>query len=165
MSEYENKNEASIGRLEEVDSPDDDSDDSFNLLFSVLVAETGTNEIENEFNEAVMEIEGTKSFECEKCGGLTKHTNSKHADPNVTHKDNLDKDTVDGFVEEIKARIIDEGLYDNKTTTALKAVKTTEALFTALLPIYETFCNKKESRQVARNLLWLNSSIGRVVEM
>ncbi len=49
MSEYENKNEASIGRLEEVDS----SDDSFNLLFSVLVAETETNEIENEFNEVI----------------------------------------------------------------------------------------------------------------
>ncbi len=87
MSEYENKKEASIGRLEEVNSSDDDSDDSFNLLFSVLVAETETNEIENQFNEAVMKIEGTKSFECEKCGkickskgGLTKHTNSKHAD-------------------------------------------------------------------------------------
>lgn len=36
----------------------------------------------------------------------------------VTHRSNLDKDTVDGFVEAIKARIIDEGLYDNETATA-----------------------------------------------
>ena len=171
MSEYENKNEASIGRLEEVDSSDDDSDDSFNLLFSVLVAETETNEIENEFNEAVMEIEGTKSFECEICGkickskgGLTKHTNSKHADPDVTHKNNLDKDTVDGFVEAIKARIIDEGLYDNKTTTALKAVKTTEALFTALLPIYETFCKKKNQDKLLETFYGLIPRSGELLK-
>jgi hypothetical protein len=50
MSEYDCENEASIGRLEEVDLSDDDSDDSFNLLFDVLVAQTETNEIDNEFN-------------------------------------------------------------------------------------------------------------------
>jgi hypothetical protein len=38
MSEYDCENEASIGRLEEVDLSDDDSDDSFNLLFNVLMA-------------------------------------------------------------------------------------------------------------------------------
>ena len=152
MSEYESEDEASIGRLEEADLSHDDSDDGFNLFFSVLVTETETNEIDDEFNEAVTETEGKKSFECEKCGkickskgGLTRHTNSKHFDltSEVTHKCNLDKDTIDGFVEAIKARIIDEGLYDNETTTALNAVTTTEALFTALLPIYETFCRKK----------------------
>jgi hypothetical protein len=50
MSEYDCENETSIGRLEEVDLSDDDSDDSFNLLFDVLVAQTETNEIDNEFN-------------------------------------------------------------------------------------------------------------------
>jgi hypothetical protein len=44
MSEYDCENEASI------DLSDDDSDDSFNLLFDVLVARTETNEIDNEFN-------------------------------------------------------------------------------------------------------------------
>ena len=151
MSEYESEDEASIGRLEGVDLSDDDSDDSFNLLFSVSVTEIETNEIDNEFNEAVTEIEGKKSFECEKCGkickskgGLTKHTNSKHAEPKTADETcNLDKDTVDGFVEAIKARIIDEGLYDNATTIVLKDVTTTKALFTAVRPIYETFCKKK----------------------
>jgi hypothetical protein len=50
MSEYDGENEASIGRLEEVDLSADDSDNSFNLLFNFLVAETETNEIDNEFN-------------------------------------------------------------------------------------------------------------------
>jgi hypothetical protein len=52
MSEYDCENEASIGRLEEVDLSDDDSCRrcSFNLLCNVLAAETGTNEIDNEFN-------------------------------------------------------------------------------------------------------------------
>lgn len=60
----------------------------------------------------------------------------------VTPKSNPDKDTIDGFVEAIKAKILDEGLY-HETRTALKAVTTTEASFTALHPIYETFCRKK----------------------
>jgi hypothetical protein len=43
------------------------------------------------------------------------------------YKNNLDKDTVDGFVEAIKARIINEGLYGNESSN--------KALFTALLPM------------------------------
>ena len=38
----------------------------------------------------------------------------------VTPTQKLDKDTVDGFVEAIKARILDEGLYDDETMAALK---------------------------------------------
>ena len=115
MSEYESKDEASIARLKEADLSHNDSDDGFNLFFTVLVTETETNEIDYEFNEAVTEMEGKKSFECEKCGkickskgGLTRHTNSKHFDltSEVTHNSNFDKDTIDGFVEAIKARII-----------------------------------------------------------
>ena len=117
------------------------------------------------------EIEGKKSFECEKCGkickskgGLTRHTNSKHFNltSEVAHKSNLDKDTIDGFVEAIKARIIGECLYDNETMTALKAVTTTEVPFTALLPIYETFCRKKNRDKLLETF---NSPISRVAEV
>ena len=69
------------------------------------------------------EIESKKSFDCEKCGkickskgGLTRHMNSKHVESEsaeATHNSCLDKDTVDGFVEAIKVRIMDEGLYDS----------------------------------------------------
>lgn len=51
--EYESEDEA-----EEADLSDDDSDNGFNLLFGVLVTETETNEIDDEFNEALTEIEG-----------------------------------------------------------------------------------------------------------
>ena len=39
MSEYVSENEASIARLEEADLSQDDSDNGFNLFFSVLVTE------------------------------------------------------------------------------------------------------------------------------
>ena len=41
MRKYKGEKEASVGRLKEVDLPYDNSDNSFNLLFSVMVAETG----------------------------------------------------------------------------------------------------------------------------
>ena len=50
MSDYDCENEASIGRPKRSIYLSDDSDDSFNLLFNVLVAQTETNEIDNEFN-------------------------------------------------------------------------------------------------------------------
>ena len=165
MSKYESEDEASIGCLEGVHLSDDDSDDSFNLLFSDLVTEIETNKIDNEFDEAMTGIEGKKSFECEKSGkickskgGLTKHTNSKHAEPktaDATINCNLDKDTVDGFVEAIKARIIDKGLYDNATMIVLRDVTTTEALFTAVRPIYETFCKKKNQYKLPKTFYGL----------
>ena len=83
----------------------------------------------------------------------------------VTHKSNLDKDTIDGFVEAIKARIIDKGLYDNETTTALNAATTTEALFTAVLPIYETFCRKKNRDKLLETFYGLIPPISRVAEV
>ena len=46
--EYEGEKEASVGRFEEDDLPHEDSDDSLSLLFSVTVADTETDEIENE---------------------------------------------------------------------------------------------------------------------
>ena len=86
MSEYEGVNEAAVEGPEEVDISSSELEAGFNLLFSVTVTETETNEIDNEFTEAVSEIEVKKSFYCEKYGkvckskgGLTSYTNSKHA--------------------------------------------------------------------------------------
>jgi uncharacterized C2H2 Zn-finger protein len=153
MSDIESENIADVEGSLEAEDDEEDVDDRFNLFFSITVAETDTTEIDNEFNEAVSEIEGKKSFECDKCdkvckskGGLTRHTNSKHGEPKkraTTNLGNLDKETVDGFVEAIKARIIKEDIYNSETDTALAAVKPTKALFEALLPLYETFCRKK----------------------
>lgn len=98
-------------------SEEDDFNDCFNLLCSVAVVETEATEIDNEFIDAVTEIEGKKSFPCDKCekvckskGGLTRHTNSKHVmQENLAEGceesssvEPLDEDTVYGFVEAIK---------------------------------------------------------------
>ena len=55
----------------------------------------------------------------------------------------LDEDTVCGFVEAIKTRIIDEDLYGTETNKALSAVTSTKLLFNSVLPIYETFARKR----------------------
>ena len=63
------------------------TDNAYNLNVSLAVLEEETDEIIEEFAEAVTEIEGKKSFPCSECekvckskGGLTKHMNSKHRD-------------------------------------------------------------------------------------
>ncbi|CAB3985388.1 Hypothetical predicted protein [Paramuricea clavata] len=55
----------------------------------------------------------------------------------------LDQNAVDGFVEAIKSRIIEENLYAQETNSGLKKVTSMPKLYQALLPIYQTFCRKK----------------------
>ena len=62
QNEYESEDEASITRLEEADLSDGDFDSGFNLLFGDLVTETETNQIDDEFNEAVTEIDGRQEI-------------------------------------------------------------------------------------------------------
>ena len=123
MSEYKGENEAGV---EEVDIPahelplgeqcQRETDDSYNLFIAVAVTETETDEVNEELSEAVVEIEGKKTFDCKQCGkvckskgGLTRHTNSKHGQPESNASSEtatLNKGTVDGLVEAIKSRII-----------------------------------------------------------
>ena len=142
-----------------------DLEDYFNLELSVTVVETEADEIDNEFVDAVTEIEGKKSFPCDKCdkvckskGGLTRHKNSKHAEQENLEESCvvlLDEDTVCGFVEAIKARIIEEDLYGAETNKALSAVSSTKALFTAVLPIYKTFTRKKNQDKMLESFYGL----------
>ena len=85
--------------------------DPYNLNISVAVAETETNEVDNEFNDAIIEMEGEKSFQCEKCGNVCKSNAEKHAEIELRETVSLDKDTVDSFVVSIRTRIIEENLY------------------------------------------------------
>ena len=57
-----------------------ETDDSYNLFITVAVTETETDEVNEEFSKAVVEIKGKKTFDCEQCsevykskGGLTRH--------------------------------------------------------------------------------------------
>ena len=64
---------------------EDAEDDFDNLDVTIAVTEAEGEDIEEEFNNALSEIHGEKSFPCAKCekvckskGGLTRHTNAKH---------------------------------------------------------------------------------------
>ena len=140
------------------ESPFEVFDDRFNLLCSVTVVETDVIEIGNEFMDTATEIEGKKTFSCDKCekvfkskGGLTRHMSSKHvmkgnladATDQTSIVEQLDQDAIYGFVEAIKSRIIDEGLYSSDTNKSLGNVTSTKALFEAVLPMYQTSAKKK----------------------
>ena len=165
MSDKEREKQADIA----ADIGEEDVDDPFNLLCSVCVVESEATEIDEEFIEAVTEIEGKKSFPCDKCGkvckskaGLTRHTNSKHTDiTQETSLEPLDEDIVYSFVEAIKARIIDEDLYGSDTNKALSTVTSTKALFDAVLPMCQTFAKKKNHEIV----LWFNTANVRASEL
>ena len=97
----------------------------YNMRIVVDIVETDYQEVENEFSDLIVEIEGAKVFPCSKCskickskGGLTKHTNSKHSDPD---KDSspmnatpLCFDTMKSIVDTIKQSIITEKLYGDE---------------------------------------------------
>ena len=114
-------------------------DDVYKLNISVLVTETETPETADAFDDAMLEMEGKKSFHCSKVckskGGLTRHYNSKHAgdssakghDKNITML-SLDQSIVDGFVETIKTRIIEKDLDGEEINLALKKVTSTPKL-------------------------------------
>lgn len=126
-----------------------DVGDLYDMDIAVHLTETDSGEVDKEFIDALIEIEGQTSFPCSKCdkickskGGLTRHTNSKHRNETVLNqiKTPLCKDTVASIVETIKTNIIKENLYGDEINANLKTVSSNEALFNVLLPIYETFC-------------------------
>ena len=127
-----------------------DYDDLFNFEVSVAIAETETDEMTTEFSDAVNEIDGKKSFPCTLCekvckskGGLTRHTNSKHSEgPSGRSYATLCEDDVAKIIKAIKDKIIEEKLYGAEIISGLDGVVSTEAFFSALLPIYQTFCRK-----------------------
>ena len=112
-----------------------------------------------------MEIEGEKSLKCEICGkvcksngGLARHTKSKYAETTADKLHEtavLEKDTINGFAEAIKTRVIDENIYGAVTNSALDTVSSTEAVLDGLLPLYETFCRKKNQDKLLESFYGL----------
>ena len=130
---------------------------------SVTVVETQVDEIDNEFLDAVTEIEGKKSFPCDKYDKVCK---SKGGQENLAESSEesfkvlLDEDTACSFVKAIKARIIEQDLYGTETNKVLGAVSSTKSLFTAVLPIYETFIMQEtKPGHNAGIVLWSDTSI------
>ena len=94
---------------------EDSETDLYLLDVSATIAEMEGEEIEEEFDVALVEIAGVKSFPCEQCdkvcrskGGLTRHFNSKHGQ--VPAEQSLilklfSFETVSSIVESIKTKV------------------------------------------------------------
>ena len=179
-TECEKTGTAEGGDIQEYESPSEEVfDNRFNLSFSIAIVDTEASEIDDEFIDAVTEIEGKKCFPCDKCDnvckskdGLTRHTNSKHG-----RQENLgecleesfnieafDEETVHSFVEVIKARIIEEDLYSSDTNKALATVTSTKALYEAVLPILKTFVRKKNQDKLLESFYGVHANM-RAVKM
>ncbi len=123
-------------------------EDLYNIDVSVAITETETDKVNSEFSDVLSEIDGKQSFPCSLCdkSGLTRHTNSKHAGTHGASvvKPVLHKDTVSLFVKHIKSKCKEEKLYGPDIIDALGTVSCTEVfLLDAVMPIYQTFCHKK----------------------
>ena len=150
------------------DAEQDGVCDLYNFNISIAVTETETDEVDAEFIDALIEIEGKKSFPCAKCdkvckskGGLTRHTNSKHSGAGavgsgeITNETALCEDTVASIVESIKTKLIEEDLYGAEINTGLCNVSSSENLFKALLPLYNIFCRKKNQDKLLESFYGL----------
>ena len=123
-----------------------------NVTVDFTMAEADNTEVEQQFIDALVEIEGQKAFPCNQCdkickskGGLTRHTRSKQrdesqsADADCIVNTGLSQETVASIVETIKSNIIEENIYREEINKILKTASASEALFTAILPLYQTF--------------------------
>ena len=139
-----------------------------NVTVDFTMAETDNTEVEQEFIDALVEIEGQKAFPCTQCnkickskGGLTRHTNSKHrdesqsADAECIVNTGLSQDTVASIVETIKGNITKENIYGEEINTVLKTASASEALFKAILPLYQTFYKKKNQDKLLEDFYGL----------
>ena len=125
--------------------------DLYQVNLTVAITETDGEEIENEFNNALTEIEGGNSFPCSKCdkvckskGGLTRDTNSKHSEvppEQMLLIMSFCVDTVASMVESIKTTIINEKLYGIHINDSIQSASSTEALYDSIRPLYETSTN------------------------
>ena len=137
-----------------------------NLDVTTAVTEAEGEDIEEEFNNALSEIQDEKSFPCAKCekvckskGGLTRHTNEKHNEI-TAEQESLElnlfcPDTVASVVESIKSQIFREKLYGSDMNDSIKAVSSSQALFNALFPLYAKFCRKKSQDQLIESFFAL----------
>jgi len=137
-----------------------------NLDVTIAITEAEGEDIEEEFNDALSEIHGEKSFPCAKCqkvckskGGLTRHTNAKHNEITVEQV-SLElalfcPDTVASIVESIKSQIVREKLYGSDMNDSVKTASSSQALFDALFPLYSKFCRKKSQDQLVESIFAL----------
>jgi uncharacterized C2H2 Zn-finger protein len=136
----------------------------YNIDIALELIETDDQGVENEFAEAVTEIEGLKSFPCSKCskickskGGLTRHTNSKHGDsvsiPSTTTP--LCYETITSIVDTIKENIVKEKLYGENINAVVEKAIATKELFDEVLPLYTKFSRSRNQDKLLQSFYGL----------
>lgn len=139
--------------------------DEYQLYLTIDITEIEGEETENEFDDALIEIEGMKSFPCSQCekvckskGGLTRHTNAKHntlASAQNSLPESFCQKTVAHMVETIKSKIIKEKLYGTEINELVKNLSCTKALYDAVYPIFEKFWRKSNQDQLLESFFGL----------
>ena len=153
---------------EQGESSFDEKTVEYNMNITIDIVETDYQEVENEFVDSIVEIEGSKAFPCSKCGkickskgGLTKHTNSKHGDisPQLNTTP-LCLDTLKSIVDTIKRSIVAEKLYGDEIDSIVNKISATELLLKEVLPLYTKFCRIKNQDKLLESFygLMLNLS-------
>jgi flagellin-specific chaperone FliS len=142
-------------------------EDTFHMNIAIDIVENDDLSVENEFINALNEIDGLTVYPCNICnkickskGGLTKHKNSKHVDDGSGTSEGsnttpLDKDTMNSIVNTIKQNIIDEKLYGDEIESSIKNVTATEALFNEVEPLYSKFCKNKNQDKLLKSFYGL----------
>ena len=141
-------------------------EDAFHMNVAIDLIENDDLLVENEFMDALNEIDGLVVYPCNMCekickskGGLTKHKNSKHVDDNASTSEGsnapLDKDTMNSIVNTIKQNIVEENLYGDKIEASIKNITATEALFKEVEPLYLKFCKNKNQDKLLKSFYGL----------
>lgn len=138
-------------------------EDAFHMNIAIDIIENDDQLVENEFIDALNEIDGLTVYPCDMCekickskGGLTKHKNSKHVDDVAgtaegSNSTPIDKDAMNSIVNTIKQNIIDEKLYGDEIESSIKNVTATEALFKEVEPLYSKFCKNKNQDKLLKS--------------
>ena len=111
-------------------------EDAFHMNVAIDLIENDDLLVENEFIDALNEIDGLVVYPCNMCekickskGGLTKHKNSKHVD--------------------------EENLYGDKIEASIKNITATEALFKEVERLYLKFCKNKNQDKLLKSFYGL----------
>ena len=129
-------------------------EDAFHMDIAIDLIENDNLLVENQFEDAVNEIDGLVVYPCnmyEKIckskGGLTKHKNSKHVEIGASSTEGrnapLDNDSMNSIVNTIKQNLIEEKLYGEEIESSVQKVIATGALLKEIDPLYSRLCKNK----------------------
>ena len=114
-------------------------ENTFHMSIAIDLIENDDLLVENQFEDALNEIDGLVVYPCDMCekickskGGLTKLKNSKHVEDDARSTEGritpLDKDSMNSIVNTIKQNLIKEKVYGEETESSIQNVTATEAL-------------------------------------